>query len=431
MTVALPEPNQWAQLCAGDGEFQLAARHWNGGFELCVGEQRLPLCVVDGVAISSESGQEFAALDVQADGVFQLQGDDAFWSRMLAGPPPRFHTDLLAALGTGSGLRVSGDRLTYAQYYGAAMRAIELLRPMRNNTTVAARAPDAPVFDAPQGRYVHLELGGEDHRVYFEEAGQGIPVLLQHTAGCHGSQWRHLLEDSRITDNFRLIAYDLPYHGKSLPPTGRQWWAEKYDLQGEFLRSVPLALAQTLELDNPVFIGCSVGGLLALDLALNHAETFRAVVAIEGALKIPGSLDAMGDLWHPQISNDYKARAMEGLMSPESPLPYVKETSFVYASGWPQAFIGDLHYYIADHDLRETAVGIDTDKVAVHILSGEYDHSGTSELGRAAHEAIAGSTWSEMKSVGHFPMSENPTEFINYLLPVLQQIRAASAVANV
>ena len=425
MVVALPEQSQWAELCAADGEFQLAARHWNGGFELCVGEQRLQLSVLDGVAITEESDQQLAPLDTESDGVFKLQGDDAFWSRMLAGPPPRFHTDLLAALSTGAGVRLSGDRLTYAQYYGAAMRAIELLRPLRDNTQVPPRSSVAPVFDAPQGRYVHLQLAGQDHRVYFEEAGQGIPVLLQHTAGCHGSQWRHLLEDPRITDNFRLIAYDLPYHGKSLPPTGTQWWAEKYDLRGEFLRSVPLGLAQTLGLDNPVFIGCSVGGLLALDLALRHAETFRAVVSIEGALKIPGSLDALGDLWHPQISNDYKARAMEGLMSPESPLPYVKETSFVYASGWPQSFIGDLHYYIADYDLTETAGRIDTNKVAVHILSGEYDHSGTSELGRAAHEAIAGSTWSEMKNVGHFPMSENPSEFINYLLPVLQQIRAA------
>jgi len=427
MVVALPEAREWAQRCANDGEFQLAARHWNGGVSLEVGDQRLNLSVIDGVpdaAAAQAKGEGVTTVSDATAGCFSLQGDDAFWSRMLAGPPPRFHTDLLAALGTGVGLRVAGDRLAYAQYYGAAMRAIELLRPERNNTTVAPRTAVSTLFDAPLGRYAHLSLAGLDYRIYFEEAGQGIPVLLQHTAGCHGSQWRHLFEDSRITDHFRLIAYDLPYHGKSLPPTGAPWWTEKYDLRGEFLRSVPLALAAALELDNPVFIGCSVGGLLALDLALRHADKFRAVVSVEGALHIPGSLDAMSDLWHPQISNDYKARAMEGLMSPDSPLPYVKETSFVYASGWPQSFIGDLHYYIADYDLRDRASEIDTDEVAVHILSGEYDHSGTSELGKAAHEAIAGSTWSEMKNVGHFPMSENPAEFIDYLLPVLNKIRS-------
>ena len=74
-------------------------------------------------------------------------------------------------------------------------------------------------FDATVGRYVYLELDGTEHRVYFEEAGEGIPLLLQHTAGADGRQWRHVLEDAALQKQFRLIAYDLPYHGKSVPPT--------------------------------------------------------------------------------------------------------------------------------------------------------------------------------------------------------------------
>ena len=420
MGVALPGGAEWAQRCEQDGEFALAARHWNGGVALVIGERRLELVVAEGKPETS------GALPADAPGVFELHAEESVWERMLAGPPPRFHTDLMAAVNTGSGLSRKGDTLAYAQYYGAAMRAIELLRPQRGNRTAPARPASGTAFDAPVGRYVHLELDGMDHRIYFEEAGEGIPVLLQHTAGCHGSQWRHLLECSDITSKFRLIAYDLPYHGKSLPPTEKEWWSQEYHLRGEFLRSIPVALAEALQLDRPVFIGCSVGGLLALDLAHKQAEEFRAVVSVEGALNIPGSYADLGDLWHPQISNDYKARAMEGLMSPESPLPYVKETSFVYASGWPQSFIGDLYYYVADYDLREVAGEIDTNKVGVHILSGEYDHSGTTELGQQAHAAIPGSTWCEMKNVGHFPMSENPEAFIAYLQPILDQIEMAS-----
>ena len=33
------------------------------------------------------------------------------------------------------------------------------------------------------GRYVHVPIQGEDCRVYFEEAGQGIPLVCLHTAG--------------------------------------------------------------------------------------------------------------------------------------------------------------------------------------------------------------------------------------------------------
>lgn len=57
-------------------------------------------------------------------------------------------------------------------------------------------------------------------------------------------------------------------------------------------------------------------------------------------------------------------------------------------------------------------------------MNGEYDFSGTVEHGRAAHEAIAGSTFTEMAGMGHFPMSENPDAFVRYLLPVLDRVLA-------
>jgi hypothetical protein len=43
------------------------------------------------------------------------------------------------------------------------------------------------------GRYIHVEIDGEMHRIYFEENGAGIPLLCLHTAGSDGRQWRHLL----------------------------------------------------------------------------------------------------------------------------------------------------------------------------------------------------------------------------------------------
>jgi pimeloyl-ACP methyl ester carboxylesterase len=69
------------------------------------------------------------------------------------------------------------------------------------------------------------------------KAGRGLPLVFQHTAGAHGSQWRHLFEEPRVTDRFRLITYDLPYHGKSLPPDGKKWWAEEYRLSASGRRT--------------------------------------------------------------------------------------------------------------------------------------------------------------------------------------------------
>jgi pimeloyl-ACP methyl ester carboxylesterase len=415
MPITLPSAQAWARACADDGEFRIAARHWTGGLKLTIGEQELALSLSAG---DVAPGAGFA------DGMLEFAGPEDVWERVLAPVPPRFHNDVMANISSGMGLSRQGDPVVHAQYFAAAMRAIELLRaPAPGEAPMRDESGAMPRFDAPVGRYVHLNLDGHDHRIYYEEAGSGIPVLMQHTAGCHGSQWRHLFEVPQITDHFRLIAYDLPFHGKSMPPVTREWWAQPYNLEGEFLRSVPLELAAALELDDPVFMGCSVGGLLALDLAQRHADRFRAVISVEGALNIEGDLDSMQELWHPQVSNEYKARLMDGVMSPSSPKAYRRETSFVYAGGWPPVFLGDLYYYIEDFDIRKTAAQIDTNRVGVHILSGEYDYSGTSELGRQAHEQIAGSTWTEMRGVGHFPMSENPVQFVEYLLPILEGIR--------
>lgn len=409
--------DELAARCAADGEFRLASRHWTGGLRLVVGDEIVAMALTEGKPRAGEP-------DGSA-GVITLEGSVELWSQMLAAVPARFFNDVTPA--QAAGLVRGGDDLLWWQYAPAVQRAVELLRAdgasdPEATQPVARREVTAPRFDAPVGRYVHLDIAGHDHRVYFEEAGAGIPILAQHTAGSHGVQWRHLFERAEITDRFRLIAYDLPFHGKSVPPTSTRWWEEQYRLTGSFLRAVPVALAEALALDRPVFMGCSVGGLLALDLALRHPDVFRAVIAVEGALRVEGDWTSLTGFWDPRVSNETKARMMEGLMSPTSPVANRKETVQAYAAGWPPAFLGDLWYYLVEFDLRDEAANIDTSKVGVHILSGEYDYSATLEHGLAAHQAIAGSTYTPMPQVGHFPMSEAPDRFVEHLAPILASI---------
>lgn len=275
-------------------------------------------------------------------------------------------------------------------------------------------------FDAANGRYVYLDIDGGEYRVYFEEAGTGIPLLLQHTAGADGRQWRHLLEDAALQRQFRMIAYDLPFHGKSLPPEQQVWWDKPYQLTQDFLMSVPLALAQALQCERPVYMGSSIGGHLAVDLALHHPDAFRAVIGLEASAHTPGGY--ADEFYHPAIGNDFKAHLMYGLMSPTSPERYRRETSWVYSQGAPAVFKGDLYYYSVDHDLRQTAGQIDTTRCPVHIMNGEYDWSGTPAAGQALADMIPGATYRTMLGLGHFPMSEDPERFLGEIRPLLDAI---------
>jgi len=189
------------------------------------------------------------------------------------------------------------------------------------------------------GRYIYLELDGIEYRVYLEEAGKGIPLVCQHTAGSDGRQFRHLLEDREITSRFRVIAADLPYHGKSLPPTSVRHWEQEYKLTKDWFMRYWVELCHQLELKRPVYMGCSMGGHLAPDLALNYPHEFRACIGLEASMWSGGS-DRLIKQWfhHPRISNESKPALMMGLCAPDAPEAYVRETVWEYSQGAPTVF---------------------------------------------------------------------------------------------
>lgn len=275
--------------------------------------------------------------------------------------------------------------------------------------------------------YAYFPVDGVEYRVYIEEAGSGIPVLLQHTAGSDGRQWRHLLEDPEITKKFRLIAYDLPYHGKSVPPTSVRYWEQEYKLTQDWFMKFVVTIARELKLDRPVYMGCSMGGHLAPDLALHYPDEFRAVIGLEATAQSHGIDQLLHYYWHPRISNESKPAMMHTLCSPTAPEHYRRETIWCYSQGAPAVFKGDLYYYCIEHDLTEKAKDIDTSKLDVFILNADYDWSGTVEGGKALAADIKGASWTRMEGLGHFPMSEDPAQFKSYLMPILEKISAKSA----
>jgi pimeloyl-ACP methyl ester carboxylesterase len=279
----------------------------------------------------------------------------------------------------------------------------------------------SPRFEPIVGRYLHLDLFGRPHRLYVEEAGQGVPLLCLHTAGSDGRQYRGLLNDARVTANFRVIVFDMPWHGKSSPPVG--WQDEEYKLTSlDYVRMI-VDIADALELDKPVVMGCSIGGRIVLHLANEHPERFRALVGLESAAHVAPYYD-VNWLDRPDVNGGpVCAGVVSGLVAPTAPAAERWETLWHYMQGGPGVFKGDLHFYMVDGDIRGRIDTIDIRRCPLFLLTGEYDYSCTSEgtldvARRTGAEAVI------MKDLGHFPMSENPPKFNGYLLPVLEKIRA-------
>src|SRR5258707_11161875 len=130
-----------------------------------------------------------------------------------------------------------------------------------------------PNLDPMIGRYLRTEIEGVAHRLYFEEAGpeagEGIPLVCLHTAGADSRQYRHLLADPEVTKRFRVLAFDMPWHGKSTPPDG--WERGEYRLTTQSYTAAIRAFCWAMELDRPVVMGCSIGGRHRLHLPARDA----------------------------------------------------------------------------------------------------------------------------------------------------------------
>jgi len=274
------------------------------------------------------------------------------------------------------------------------------------------------------GRYARIALDGRAHRIYFEEAGQGIPLLCLHTAGSDGRQYRAVLNDPAITRHFRVIAFDMPWHGKSSPPEG--WEKEDYRLTTGSYTAMIMAVTRALELDRPVVMGCSIGGRIVLNLALEHARELRALIGLQSAAYVERYYDA-GWLDHAEVHGGRACGGLAyGLMSPLSPETHKWETVWHYMQGGPGVFSGDLFFYQVEGDIRERIGAIDTKLCPLYMLTGEYDYSASPRDTEAAAARIPGAKVTIMKGLGHFPMSENPDAFLAYLRPVLEEIRTAA-----
>jgi pimeloyl-ACP methyl ester carboxylesterase len=92
-------------------------------------------------------------------------------------------------------------------------------------------------------------------------AGAGEPLVLLHGIGSHWQVWEPVLP--MLTARHDVIAVDLPGFGDSVKPIGAS-----YDAR--FFARAVIALLDALELDRAHLIGNSLGGRIALEVALEY-----------------------------------------------------------------------------------------------------------------------------------------------------------------
>ena len=113
------------------------------------------------------------------------------------------------------------------------------------------------------GRLRFASAKGRAGRLSYLEAGTGPPVVAIHGLGA--SKASLLPTVAALAGDFRVIAVDLPGFGDSAKPLGAE-----YDAR--YFAAAVVDLLDALGLERAHFVGNSLGGRVALELGLRHAD---------------------------------------------------------------------------------------------------------------------------------------------------------------
>ncbi len=121
-------------------------------------------------------------------------------------------------------------------------------------------------------------------RLHVTEAGEGPALLLLHGLSATQHNWEHTIP--AFADRWRVVAPDLPGHGRSAKPDA------PYTI--DFYAGVIRSLGHALGLREAVVIGNSLGGQIAVELGLMYPTWTRALVLAAPAGGFPLPLRALG-----------------------------------------------------------------------------------------------------------------------------------------
>jgi 3-oxoadipate enol-lactonase len=108
-------------------------------------------------------------------------------------------------------------------------------------------------------------------RLWYDEAGDGPAVLLLHGGLGDSGLWEPVVPF--LAERFRTIRTDLRFFGRSVGPAAPWSWQEDV-----------VAVLDELGVEQAALVGLSLGGKLALDIALAHPERLWAVVGVAPGL---------------------------------------------------------------------------------------------------------------------------------------------------
>ena len=253
----------------------------------------------------------------------------------------------------------------------------------------------------------------DDVQLHYRDDGdpQGAPVVFANSLGTDLRLWDPILP--HLPKGLRIIRYDKRGHGLSSCPKGA------YSM-GALVREIE-ALLDHLDVKNCLFVGLSIGGMIAQGLAIKRLDLLRAMVLSNTAAKIgqpamwddriaavkAGGIEALADsILERWFSDGFRNQPELALW--RNMLVRQPDAGYMGCS----AAISGTDFYTPTSGLRLPTLGI----------AGSEDGSTPPDLVRETVKLIPGSKFQLMRNAGHLPCVEQPADYAKHLTDFMVDI---------
>lgn len=332
-----------------------------------------------------------------------LRAPDSEWRTLLAGD-----TDFFKGISPGLGeISLEGDAVLAMKNMDTMFFTLEIAKRVGNPVPTPPQPSPEPTHSGKEtvGHYVTVN----GIRTYYEEAGEGPVIVCLHAACQDTLMYRFVLDG--LSDQYRVIAVDAPGHAKSLMPADGAF--TDITQHAEFNE----AFMEALGLEHPALIGCSFAGNQVLELAARRPGAYAAIISSEGADYTPTVSELSLDMLKSD-GQQYVGAWSRSLTGARTPADRAEEVYWQIRRNVPEVMAGDLSGY--GHFDKRDVMHLISDPVL--MIRGDADWLVSQEAVEATASRIDGAKIVVLEGTGHYPMSENPTEFNDAVRAFLHEV---------
>jgi pimeloyl-ACP methyl ester carboxylesterase len=264
--------------------------------------------------------------------------------------------------------------------------------------------------------------------LHYVTAGQGPALLLIHGLGSHTFSFRHVMPE--LARHFRVVALDLKGFGFSERPS-----AGDYTLSGQ--AELVRGFMERLGIDRAAVLGHSMGGAVAMRLALAHPDRVERLILLASASDLELGRHVWGaallrpllPLVAPFTYYNYRFREKtlkSGYFNPDLCTEEIVEGYLrpAHIRGYLRALGNTMADWRKDPPLEPSAITRPT-----LILWGEADRWLPPSRGERLHSLIPDSRLVVLDRAGHMLIEERPEAVLEAILGFLLEKQAAASSA--